>query len=158
MLSFTAAAMLLVITGGKAWPVLAEPLGAFHALVIFVTALSFALFSYVDSIAKDLTSAAEGKDPVKVQRAARALASLKKEVVSNAGLIMAVYALDRIVIGAQALDGIGAPETFDPGACLLLSLRFSLFAVAVVTTVVQFLGFMKAIDYRGIISRVERKL
>ncbi len=140
-------------TDGVAEAIFSEILSAFSALAIFATALSVALFNYVDNISKDL-SVVEG-DADKISAALIGLATLKKEVIVNAGLILALLIME------LALKGISkstSPDStpFQDFYWVILSLRFSFFTLALLAVSEQIRGLLVAIDYRNVIHAGKR--
>lgn len=140
--------VVLHATEGAAEVIFSEVLSAFSALAIFATALSVALFNYVDNISKDV-SAVEGNAD-KISKALDGLAALKKEVIVNAGLILALLVME------LALKGISkstSPDKtpFEFFHWVVFSLRFSFFTLAILAVSEQIRGLLVAVDYRNVI-------
>lgn len=135
-------------TDGVAEVVFSEILSVFSALAIFATALSVALFNYVDNISKDL-STVEG-DADKISRALIGLAALKKEVIVNAGLILALLIMELALKGVSKAT---SPDSipFQSFYWVVLSMRFSFFTLALLAVSEQIRGLLVAIDYRNVI-------
>lgn len=135
-------------TDSVAAAIFSEVLSAFSALAIFATALSVALFNYVDNISKDL-SAIDG-DADKISTALTGLAALKKEVIVNAGLILALLIMELTLKGISKSI---SPDTipFQNFYWVALSIRFSCFTLALLAISEQIRGLLVAIDYRNII-------
>ena len=135
-------------TSGEAEVVFSEVLSAFSTLAVFATALSVALFNYVDNISKDLSSI-EG-DADKISIALNGLATLKKEVIVNAGLILFLLILELVLKGgAKSVSPDKIP--FHSFYWVIISLRFSFFTLAILAIVEQIRGLLVAIDYRNVI-------
>src|SRR3546814_20639715 len=77
--SFTVSYYGLWLTDGVITPFYAEILSAFPTVATIFGALSFALYSYLDGIAKDLPPSQEGRDPRKYDEAVDAIGSLRSE-------------------------------------------------------------------------------
>lgn len=134
----------LYATDGGAEVIFSEILSAFSALAIFATAL----FNYVDNISKDVSSIQGDGD--KISKALGGLSALKKEVIVNAGLILALLIME------LALKGISksiSPDKipFQSFYWVVFSLRFSFFTLAILAVSEQIRGFLVAIDYRDVI-------
>ncbi|MCK5873825.1 MAG: hypothetical protein KAG82_03965 [Alcanivoracaceae bacterium] len=139
-------------TDGVAEAVFSEVLSAFSALAIFATALSVALFNYVDNISKDLSSV-EG-DADKIYAALSGLSVLKKEVIVNAGLILSLLIMELTLKGvSKSISPDNIP--FQSFYWVALSLRFSFFTLAVLAVSEQIRGLLVAIDYRNVIHAGE---
>lgn len=135
-------------TSGGAEVVLSEVLSAFSALAIFATALSVALFNYVDNISKDVSSV-EG-DANKIAHALNGLSALKKEVIVNAGLILSLLILELVLKGVS--KSVSPDEIpFQSFYWVIFSLRFSFFTLAILAVSEQIRGLLVAIDYRNVI-------
>jgi drug/metabolite transporter (DMT)-like permease len=135
-------------TDGGAEEIFFEILSAFSALAIFATALSIALFNYIDNISKDL-SAVQG-DANKISKALGRLSVLKKEVIVNAGLILTLLVLELALKGVS--KSISPDKTpFQSFYWVVFSLRFSFFTLAILAVSEQIRGLLVAIDYRNVI-------
>src|SRR3546814_5010268 len=77
--SFTVSYYGLWLTDGVITPFYAEILSAFPTVATIFGALSFALYSYLDGIAKDLPPSQEGRDHRKYVEAVDAIGSLRGE-------------------------------------------------------------------------------
>jgi hypothetical protein len=139
---------LLHLTGGAAEVVFKEVLGSFSAIAIFGTTLSVALFNYVDNISKDVGNLKGDKE--KIKNALSGLSLLKKEVVVNAGFILALLVLELAVKGLmKSIPPSDIP--FNGFYWVALSIRFSLFSLAVLAASEQIRGLLVAIEYRNLI-------
>tara|TARA_R110001583_G_scaffold186478_1_gene347241 strand:+ start:2123 stop:2653 length:531 start_codon:yes stop_codon:yes gene_type:complete len=125
-----------------------EVLKAFPTLSLFGTTLSVALFTYVDNISKEISAIRASKK--KLERALSELGSLKREVIINSVFIIALYILD---LAAKGVVKAFAPDTapFEFFFWMILSIRFSLFTLAVLAVSVQVRGLLVAIEYRNVI-------
>jgi hypothetical protein len=137
-------------------PVLEETLGAFVVVALFSSALSFALFTFVDGIAKDIAASMDKFDSTKFSNAVEALSQLKKEVLSNAFLILILFIVERIAKGAMMATSNDITIKFQSLPSILLSLRISCFLVSFISIILQLKGFMIAADYRSLISRIKK--
>jgi len=137
-------------------PVIEETLGAFVVVALFSSALSFALFTFTDGITKDIASFKDKFEPTKFQAAVEALAQLKKEVLSNAFLILLLFLVERIARGAMialSVENSNEPQMIP---LILLSLRITCFLVSFFAIISQLRGFMTAVDFRSLVSRVKK--
>lgn len=138
----------LHMSDGAAEIIFSEILGSFSALVIFGTTLSVALFNYIDNISKDIS--ALDSESNKIAKALESLSSLKKEVVVNAGLILALLIIE---LAAKGLTKSISPENipFESFTWAVISVRFSIFVLAIMTASEQIRGLLVAIEYRSVI-------
>jgi hypothetical protein len=136
------------LSGGAAEMLFSEMLEAFSVLAIFGTTLSVALFNYIDSISKDVS--ALDADSEKVGEALTKLSELKKEVILNAGLILTLLVIE------LSTRGLGKSITLQSTSAdtlnwFLISVRFSIFILAIMAASEQIRGLLVAIGYRNLI-------
>lgn len=139
----------LHFTQGTAEIVFSEVLETFNALTILGTTLSIALFNYVDNISKDVSelSANDGK----INKALSELSALKREIILNAGLILVLFIIEKALSGVSNSVSIeNAP--FEIFHWVILSLRFTVFVLAIFAVSEQIRGLIVAIEYRNVIQ------
>jgi len=138
----------LHMSDGAAEIIFSEILGSFSALVIFGTTLSVALFNYIDNISKDIS--ALDSESHKIEKALESLSSLKKEVVVNACLILGLLIIE---FAAKGLAKSISPEKipFESFNWAVISVRFSIFVLAIMAASEQIRGLLVAIEYRSVI-------
>jgi hypothetical protein len=138
----------LHLSDGASEIILSEVLGSFSALVIFGTTLSVALFNYIDNISKDISAVDAASK--KIEKALASLSSLKKEVIVNAGLILVLLFIE---LAAKGLTKSIPPENipFEYFNWVVISIRFSVFVLAIMAASEQIRGLLVAIEYRSVI-------
>jgi hypothetical protein len=138
----------LHLSDGSSEIIFAELLGSFSVLVIFGTTLSVALFNYIDNISKDISIV--DAESTKIENALESLSVLKKEVIVNAGLILALLFIE---LAAKGLVKSIPPENipFESFNWVVISVRFSFFVLAIMAASEQIRGLLVAIEYRGVI-------
>jgi hypothetical protein len=127
-------------------------LSAFLVLATLLVASSVPLFNYVEAISKELIDLRDSVDRKAYEKAIEKLSLLKKEVLSNGILVVALY------ISERALKGLSLhlASSMDLGAeagLAFLSSRFGIFVVALVAAWIQVNGFLTAIEFRDVIAR-----
>src|SRR3546814_6588252 len=75
---------------------------SFPTVATIFGALSFALYSYLDGIAKDLPPSQEGRDHRKYVEAVDAIGSLRREVIVNIFLVITLLIAERGASGFTA--------------------------------------------------------
>lgn len=140
-------------TSGLIEPIYKSILSAFFVIATLFSALSFALFSYVEGISKDLPSRSGLDDSEKLDRAIMSLQKLRKEVIINACVVIGMLIVERAVFGMEEMireQGFGSqPQLF----WLLLSIRSSCLIITLIAAWSQLHGFITAAEFRSIISR-----
>lgn len=152
--SWVAGYFLLKVSKGCIAPVLEETLAAFVVVALFASALSFALFSFVDNISKDISNNKERFNKAKYNDSILRLSDLKKEIISNAGMIIIFFLLERITKGTFTVINDPNIIAFQFWPSILISFRVSCFFVSFVAIVIQLRGFITAIEFRSIISKI----
>jgi len=133
---------------GRGASIFKEITSTFTVLTIFITTLSVALFNYIDNISKEIIEI--NADQNKINHATQSLTLLKKEVVANAVLIIALLVIQLTIKGiSDSLQGEYTP--FENFHLMTLSVRFTLFVLAIYAAIEQVRGFFVAIEYRNII-------
>lgn len=152
-LAFAIGYGLLLISGGTASTVFDEMLTAFLVIAMLLSAMSVALFTYLDNISKELTELRnEVKRPAYVV-AQQKLSALKKEVLYNGGLIVGLFLLERSIKGVSIyLMANLSPDQASFANYMFISLRFALFSVSVWAATTQLKGFLVAVELRDIIA------
>ena len=146
---------LLKVSNGCIAPVFEETLAAFVVVALFASALSFALFSFVDNISKDISNYKERFDQTKYRETIQRLSDLKKEIISNAGMILFFFLLERIAKGVFTAIYDPNVGTFQLWPGILISFRISCFVVSFIAVAIQFRGFITAIEFRSITSNLK---
>lgn len=151
-LGFCIALAVLYWTDGVAALVFTQLLPAFVALALLAGSMSYALYSYVDGISKELSEHRESHDVRKYSTAIKALSALKREVLVNAGTIAALLILERLVYGVSLATNAPETQSYAWSAAFTLSLRVACFATSVLAAGIQFHGFLIANEYRAVIG------
>lgn len=144
--------LLLEATSGTVAPVFEETLSAFLVLATLLVASTWPLFTYVESISKELIDLRDSVDRKAYVNAIEKLSLLKKEVLSNGVLVVALFVTERALKGL-ALHLGSSIELAPQVGFALLGLRFGLFVVALFAAAVQARGFHTAIELRDVIAK-----
>lgn len=156
-LAFAVCYGLLSISGGAAATVFDEMLTAFLPVAMLIAAMSAAMFTYLDSIAKEVTELRnEVKKPAYIV-AQQKLSDLKREVLYNGGFIVCLFLFERSIKGISIYLLAHLPaEQAIPIAYISTSIRVALFAASVWAATVQLKGFLVAVELRDVIA-INRK-
>lgn len=135
-----------------------DALSAFPFIATLFGALSFAMFTYVDNISKELPDISSDTLKKELNSIIDKLSSLKREVLHNGMLIGALFILEIFAKGVAAYYA-AHPQYREQViiAYVFLSLRFSFFCTSIVAVFIQLRGFITSIDYRGIISKSKKQ-
>jgi len=147
--------LLLESTGGTVAPVFEEALSAFLVLATLLVASTWPLFTYVESISKELIDLRGSVDRNSYEKAIEKLSLLKREVLSNGVLVVALFVIERALKGLSLHLG-SSIELAPQVGFALLGLRFGLFVVALFAAAVQARGFHTAIELRDVIAKGRR--
>jgi hypothetical protein len=148
LLSIIICFLSLHLSAGAAEVIFSEVLGSFSVLVIFGTTLSVVLFNYIDNISKDIS--AVDSESYKIEKALVSLSRLKKEVITNAGLILALLFIELAFKGlTKSISAENIP--FENFNWVVISVRFSIFVLAIMAALDQIRGLLVAIEYRTVI-------
>lgn len=149
--SGTISFVILYFTGGVATPVFTNTLGAFITVTMVFGALSFALYNFLDGITKDLPKKLLKDNPDKYRNAVKALNALKREVISNIVLIIALLLIERILLGVNEMINGGdwnLPDWVDWG---VISARVACLVAGIYAALIQFRGFLTANELRTVL-------
>lgn len=152
--SFAGCYGLLYVSSGSAASIFEEILSAFLVIATLLSTLSFALFTYLDNISKELTELRNEVNRAAYVAAHEKLSAVKKEIVYNAGLVIGLFLIERMTKGgAIYLVGHLTPDQGQQAMFLFLSLRGALLITAIWAAIIQLRGFLVAIEYRDIIAK-----
>lgn len=141
---------ILHLSGGLLAPVFISALGAFVTITMLLGALSFALYNYLDGITKELPKKLLKESPDRYQSALRALGDLKREVISNIILVIALLLSERVLSGTQeALNG-GDWELCAWVDWAVISARTACLTAGIYAALTQFRGFLTANEMRTV--------
>lgn len=143
----------LKVTGGVITPLYAEVLAAFITVTLVFGALSFALYSYLDGIAKDLPNVRGTKPSEKYDKAVDAIGALRTEVIVNIFLVIALLILERCALGLSSVAQQQEWHLSHSQQWAVLSFRFSCLLTSLVAAAVQFKGFLVANQLRDQIAK-----
>jgi hypothetical protein len=152
VLSFSAALALAYYWGAALAPVIAEVLGAFVVLAITTGTMSYALYAHVDGISKDVAAEKENLPFEPYSNALGKLENLKREVLVNAVLILALLLFERLLLGITNRFHSDNGEPFSWTWAALISLRVACFLTSMTAAAIQFQGFIIANRFRSVIS------
>src|SRR3546814_331172 len=151
--SFTVSYYGLWLTDGVITPFYAEILSAFPTVATIFGALSFALYSYLDGIAKDLPPSQEGRDHRKYVEAVDAIGSLRREVIVNIFLVITLLIAER---GASGFTAFAEQQQWSIPSALewtIFSIRFSCLLTSLTAAAIQLRGFLTANRLRDVIAK-----
>lgn len=148
---------LLSISSGTAITVFDEMLTAFLMIAMLLSAMSVAMFTYLDNIAKELTELRNEVKKPAYDIAHQSLSELKREVLYNGGLIVCLFLFERSIKGVAVYLVAQLPHDQALHITYIsTSLRVALFFTSVWAATVQLKGFLIAVRLRDIIA-VSRK-
>ena len=144
--------LMLYISNAPVEKILDEILQVSMVMATIGAAMSFAMFTYVDNMSKDLMDVRNDVDKAKYQYAQASIGAMKKEVLTNAAFLIGLCLLERVT-RALALNfltptngGTWLQSTF------FISLRTALFAIAMWSAICQIRGFLIAVEFRTLIA------
>ena len=145
---------MLKLSNGSAVVVFEEILTAFLVIAMLLSAMSVALFTYLDNISKDLTEVRNEVERPQYIIVHENLSALKREVLHNGALIVFLFLLERSTKGVSSYLVSQLPK---PDTALIVnisvSLRIALFVASVWAASIQLRGFLVAIEFRDIIAK-----
>ena len=151
LLSSVAAFAALYFSSGNASPILNLPIGVVAAVGAMIAALSVGFHTFIDGIAKDLPDKEKVRDVAALNSAIEKLGNLRKEVIENAALVVAMviayvllYGIRETAISSGAIDLV---------QWILISLSFGCFVVIVFAAFIQLRGYQEATELRSILAR-----
>lgn len=152
-LAFTVCYGLLSISDGAVATVFDEMLTAFLPVAMLIAAMSAAMFTYLDNIAKEVTELRnEVRKPAYIV-AQQKLSDLKKEVLYNGGFIVCLFLFERSIKGISVYLLAHLPaEQASLITYISTSIRVALFAASVWAATVQLKGFLVAVELRDVIA------
>ncbi|MCG9710222.1 hypothetical protein L1D46_15610 [Pseudoalteromonas sp. Isolate3] len=142
---------VLHITNGASKKLFDNVLDVFPFFVTAASALTWALFNYIEGVLKDV-SELKG-DQKKIDKAINALTDLKNEVISNAAFIIFLLILDAVLNGISSFYG----EDSTLIQWLILSVRGCIIFLAIYAAFDQFQGFKTAQQFRLVINQIKNK-
>lgn len=145
---------ILVLSKGSAVLVFEEMLTAFHVVTMLLSAMSIAMFSYLDNIAKDLTEIRNEVHRKEYSNVQYQLDLLKREVIYNGALIVLLFILERSIKGVAAhLTAQLPPQSSELIAVVSIPLRISFFVASLWAASIQLKGFLVAVGFRDVIAQ-----
>lgn len=151
----TLTSLAIYFFGDAASKALSKLNEALPYLLAIMGALSFAMFTYVDNTAKDLTDLRNDfPDRNKYFICQESLTRLKKEIISNIALVTVVFIADRIV-QALAVALVNKFSNYEKWILESISicLAASCFAIVICALILQISGYITAAEYREIIAK-----
>ena len=152
-LSSAACYGVLRLTNGSAAPVFEEILTAFLVVAMLLSAMSVAMFTYLDNIAKDLTELRNEVNRSNYTVAHEKLTDLKREVLYNGALIVFLLILERSTKGVAGFLTTQLPQNASLIVEITVPLRVALFVTSVWAASVQLKGFLVAAEFRDVIAK-----
>lgn len=151
LLAALVAFFALALSGGRASSLFEQPVAIVVAMCVLVGALSMAFHTFIDGVVKDLPMKDQAADRSRLIVAIDALSDLRREVIENAVLVLAMLVLFAGISGMREwVRGYSESIILD---WALLSLQFSCFVAIVYGAVVQFLGFRTATRLRDVLAK-----
>ena len=156
--AFITSYFLLWLSEGTASAVLTSILESYFIIIAFIGPATYALFSYVDHVCKDLIEIRNEVPRERYQAAFQALTRLKREIFSNGVLVVILFILSNTTSGlGEYLRSHYAMLSNSPvWDYSVLSIRISLFTASLVAVLTQTYGFNTALGLRDIIA-INRK-
>lgn len=145
---------ILKLTDRSAAPVFEEILTAFLVVAMLLSAMSVAMFTYLDNIAKDLTELRNEVSRPDYGIAQEKLTLLKREVLYNGALIVCLLIFERSVKGVAAylVSQLQSPHS-ELILDIALPLRIALFFASLWAATTQLKGFLVAAEFRDLIAK-----
>lgn len=153
ILAFSAALCVTYYLESLAALVFQELLSAFIVIAMITGTISYALYAYVDSVAKDVAADESVSVENNYNSVIGKLTELKKEILVNAFSVVGLLVIERIAHGFALAFPASADEPFNWVWACAISVRVACFILSILITVIQFRGFIIANEYRAIISR-----
>ncbi len=121
---------------------------------MLLSAMSVAMFTYLDNIAKDLTELRNEVNRPNYSIAQEKLTALKREVLYNGALIVCLLIFERSVKGVASYLLAQLPQQ---NAVLILEvsvpLRIAMFVASIWAATTQLKGFLVAAEFRDVIAK-----
>lgn len=152
--AFAACYGILKLSNGTAVGVFEEILTAFLVIAMLLSAMSVAMFTYLDNIAKDLTELRNEVNRPNYSVAQEKLTLLKREVLYNGALIVCFLIFERSVKGvASYLIAQLPPQNAAIILVISVPLRVSMFVASIWAATTQLKGFLVAAEFRDVIAK-----
>lgn len=151
---FTVNCLLLYVSDSAFMAVFLTILGAFPYIVAALCAVSLPLFTYADNVSKEITEVRNEVNRVAYEQTLDALSNLKKEILHNCGLVIALLLFEYAVNGVSNywLPRFPADQS-SVFSIVTVALRFSIFLIAVLVVVIQLKGGITAVELRDIFAK-----
>ncbi len=120
---------------------------------MLLSAMSVAMFTYLDNIAKDLTELRNEVNRSNYTVAHEKLTDLKREVLYNGALIVFLLILERSTKGVAGFLTTQLPQNASLIVEITVPLRVALFVTSVWAASVQLKGFLVAAEFRDVIAK-----
>ena len=155
VLAFSIALLITFYTESLAAPIFDELLSAFIVLSLITGTVSYALYAYVDTIAKDVAADQRARQHERYEAVIDKLSVLKREILVNAFAVVGLLVTERLAHGFSLLFPTDATQPFNWYWASAISVRMACFACSASIAAIQFRGFIHANEYRRIISKRE---
>ena len=155
VLAFSSALLVTYYAEGLAAPIFKELLSAFIVLTLITGTISYALYSYVDGIVKDISTDGRVNKKKQFNEVVTKLSELKKEILVNAFAVVILLIIERVSHGVSLVFSITDEQPFNWVWAFSISVRIACFASSVAIAAVQFRGFIHANEFRAVISRAK---
>lgn len=152
-LAFSVALLITYHAQDLAAAIFQELLSAFIVLATITGTLSYALYAYVEGVAKDVAANEKNKGHASYNAVIDSLSSLKKEILVNAFAVVGLLLLERLAHGFSLLFPVCQTVSFNWPWAVAISIRVACFVLSTYVAAIQFRGFIVANEYRAIISR-----
>lgn len=152
-LAFSVALLITYHTQDLAVPIFQELLSAYIVLTMITGTLSYALYAYVEGVAKDVAADEAKRSHAGYNAVINNLSSLKNEILVNAFAVVGLLILERFAHGFSLLFPVSSAAPFNWPWAVAISIRLACFMLSAYVAAIQFRGFIVANDYRAVISR-----
>lgn len=144
--------LALFVSDGKTLGLISVPLPIAVGLSTLVGALSVGFHAYIDGIVKDLPSRSGNEE--RIDQAVSSLGALRREIISNAVLILALLVVYWLALGIRAsiADGYEASLRVEVD-WVLASIQFACVCMMIYAAAVQFQGFHTATRLRDVLAK-----
>lgn len=133
---------------------LEEILGILVYLVVTLGTMTYAMFTYVDNISKELVDFRKDVEKSKFDAVQAKLGALKVEILGNGvWLSLSIFILERISKSAAPyLVSRASVQNSPIVEHIIISFRFGLFATCILAIFFQLKGFQTAVRYRELMA------
>lgn len=148
---FLGALIALCLADRLVFGIVNEAVSTFTSVATFAAALSFAMYSFLENIFRDLWKMKRSLKPAAFDESVTKVASLRNELVPNGALILAMLILEKGLKGAVPFSELPVVGPLPLSVLLCTSARAASFVTAIWTLFDQVRGFHTASGLRDVI-------